>query len=113
MATNNDPKVKTFYDKFYKKYGIYPKEHEVEGYSAIYIIADAMKRAKLTGNLDADRAALREALGKTDMETVFGKVKFANWKGPLGDEYKRVPRGQLAAELVTAVERRFAERRHG
>jgi branched-chain amino acid transport system substrate-binding protein len=83
----NDPKVKAFSDKFYKQHGIYPKEHEVEGYSAIYIIADAMKRAKLTGNLDADRAAIRDALTKTDMQTVFGKVKFANWKGPLGDEY--------------------------
>lgn len=83
----NDPKVKAFYDKFYKKYDIYPKEHEVEGYSAIYIIADAMKRAKLTGNLDADRDAIRQALLKTDMTTVFGKVKFGNWAGPLGDPY--------------------------
>jgi branched-chain amino acid transport system substrate-binding protein len=83
----NDPKVKAFYDKFYKKYDIYPKEHEVEGYSAIYIIADAMKRAKLTGNLEADRDAIRQALLKTDMTTVFGKVKFGNWAGPLGDPY--------------------------
>ncbi len=83
----NDPKVKAFCEKFSKKYGIHPKEHEVEGYSAIYIIADAMKRAKLTGNLDADRDAIRNALLKTDMTTVFGKVKFGNWVGPLGDQY--------------------------
>jgi branched-chain amino acid transport system substrate-binding protein len=83
----NDPEVKAFYEKFDKKYGIHPKEHEVEGYAAIYIIADAMKRAKLTGNVDADRAAIRESLLKTDMKTVFGKVKFGNYKGPLGDEY--------------------------
>jgi branched-chain amino acid transport system substrate-binding protein len=83
----NDPKVKAFYDKFYKQYNIYPKEHEVEGYSAIYIIADAMKRAKLTGNLETDRDAIRQALLKTDMATVFGKVKFGNWAGPLGDPY--------------------------
>ncbi len=83
----NDPKVKAFYDKFYSKFKIYPKEHEVEGYSAIYIIADAFKRAKLTGNLEADRDAIRQALMTTDMETVFGKVKFGNWNGPLGDHY--------------------------
>jgi branched-chain amino acid transport system substrate-binding protein len=83
----NDPKVKEFYAKFEKAYGIHPKEHEVEGYSAIYIIADAMRRAKLTGNLDADREAIRQALLKTDMTTVFGKVKFGNWNGPLGDAY--------------------------
>lgn len=83
----NDPKTKAFYDKFHKKYGIYPKEHEVEGYAAIYIIADAMKRAKLTGDVAKDRDAIRQALLQTDMETVFGKVKFGNYKGPLGDPY--------------------------
>jgi branched-chain amino acid transport system substrate-binding protein len=83
----NDPEVKAFYEKFNTKYGIYPKEHEVEGYAAIYIIADAMKRAKLTGDVAADRDAIRQALLKTDMTTVFGKVKFGNYKGPLGDEY--------------------------
>lgn len=83
----NDPKVKAFYEKFHKQFGIWPHEHEVEGYSAIYIIADALKRAKLTGNLDADRDAIRKALLATDMTTVFGKVKFGNWAGPLGDMY--------------------------
>jgi branched-chain amino acid transport system substrate-binding protein len=34
-----------------------------------------------------DREAIREALLKTDMTTVFGKVKFGNWEGPLGDKY--------------------------
>jgi branched-chain amino acid transport system substrate-binding protein len=83
----NDAKTKTFYQAFEKKYGIHPKEHEVEGYAAIYIIADALKRAKLTGRLEADREAIRQALLKTDMTTVFGKVKFGNWAGPLGDKY--------------------------
>jgi branched-chain amino acid transport system substrate-binding protein len=83
----NDPEVKAFYEKFNKKYAIYPKEHEVEGYAAIYIIADAMRRAKLTGNVERDRDAIRQALLGTDMTTVFGKVKFGSYKGPLGDEY--------------------------
>jgi branched-chain amino acid transport system substrate-binding protein len=83
----NDPKTKAFYEKFHAKYNIWPHEHEVEGYSAIYILADAIKRAKLTGNLDADRDAIRKALLATDMTTVFGKVKFGNWTGPMGDAY--------------------------
>ncbi len=83
----NDPKVKAFYEKFHSKFGIWPHEHEVEGYSAIFIIADALKRAKLGGSLDADRDAIRKALLATDMTTVFGKVKFGNWAGPLGDAY--------------------------
>lgn len=83
----NDPTTKAFYEKFEKKYGFRPKEHEVEGYAVIYIIADALKRAKLTGNLEQDREAIRQSLLKTDMTTVFGKVKFGNWAGPLGDKY--------------------------
>ncbi|HET9598202.1 MAG TPA: ABC transporter substrate-binding protein [Anaeromyxobacteraceae bacterium] len=83
----NDADTKAFYEKFVKRYGIQPKEHEVEGYAAIYIIADALKRAKLTGDLAKDRDAVREALLATDMKTVFGKVKFGNYKGPLGDAY--------------------------
>ncbi len=86
-GNTNDPKVKAFYDKFHGKYGIWPHEHEVEGYAAIYILADALKRAKLGGTLEADRDAIRRALLATDMTTVFGKVKFGNWSGPLGDAY--------------------------
>src|SRR6267142_7099258 len=83
----NDPAVREFYKKFHDKYGIWPKEHEVEGYAIVYVIADAMRRAQLTGNVDADREAIRQALLKTDMTTVFGKLKFGNWAGPLGDPY--------------------------
>ncbi len=83
----NDPAVKEFYKKFHDKYAIWPKEHEVEGYAIVYVIADALRRSSLTGNLDADREAIRQSLLKTDMTTVFGKVKFGNWAGPLGDKY--------------------------
>ena len=83
----NDPKTKAFYQKFEKKYGFHPKEHEVEGYAVIYIIADALKKVKFTDNLEKDRDLIRQALLKTDMTTVFGKVKFGNWTGPIGDKY--------------------------
>jgi branched-chain amino acid transport system substrate-binding protein len=86
-GNTNDPKVKAFYDKFHARFGIWPHEHEVEGYSAIYIIADALKRAKLTGDLEKDRDAIRQALLATDMTTVFGKVKFGSFVGPLGDQF--------------------------
>jgi branched-chain amino acid transport system substrate-binding protein len=83
----NDPRTKAFYEKFHSRFGIWPHEHEVEGYSGIYIIADALRRAKLTGNLDADRDEVRKALLATEMTTVFGKVKFGNWTGPTGDPF--------------------------
>ena len=83
----NDPKTKAFYEKFHSRYGIWPKEHEVEGYAAIQIIADALRRAKLTGDVARDRDAVRQALPATDTTTVFGKVKFGNWTGPTGDPF--------------------------
>jgi branched-chain amino acid transport system substrate-binding protein len=83
----NEASTKEFYGKFKAKFGFLPKEHEVEGYAAIFIIADALKRAKLSGNIDADREAVRQSLLQTDMTTVFGKIKFGNWEGPLGDKY--------------------------
>jgi branched-chain amino acid transport system substrate-binding protein len=86
-GNTNDPKVKAFYEKFHSRYGIWPHEHEVEGYSVIYVIADALKRARLTGDLDKDRDAVRQALLATDLTTVFGKTKFGSWTGPLGDTY--------------------------
>jgi branched-chain amino acid transport system substrate-binding protein len=83
----NDAEVRAFYEKFNKRYGFYPEELEVEGYAAIYIVADALKRAKLTGNLARDRDAVRQALLGTDMTTIFGRVKFGSYTGPLGDAY--------------------------
>ncbi len=74
-----------FYKNFKDKYSFQPTSTRWKGYAAIYMIADALKRAKLTGNLEADRDAVRQALLQTDMTTVFGKVKFGNWAGPLGD----------------------------
>ena len=86
-GNKNNAATKAFYKKFQEKYKIYPHEHETEGYAVIYVIADALKRAKLTGNLEADRAAIKEALLKTDIETVFGKTKFGNWTGPTGEPF--------------------------
>ena len=114
----NDPKTKAFYDKFHARYGIWPHEHEVEGYSGIYIIADALKRSKLTGNLEADRAEVRRQLAATDMTTVFGKVKFGNWTGPVGDNYTNQnvysPEHSVMAQwksgqLLNVWPKRFAE----
>lgn len=72
----HDPAVKAFMQKFMERFGKYPKEHEAEGYAAIYVMADALKRAKTL-----TREAIRDALAKTDMMTTFGKVKFENFDG--------------------------------
>lgn len=65
-----------FYNNFTKAYGNEPGEHEIEGYTAIYVLADALGRTK---NLDRD--SVRDALAATDMKTIFGPVKFEDFDG--------------------------------
>ena len=68
------PGAKQYYDKFLKKYGSPTEYHGAEAYAAIYVLADALKRAKtLTPE------GVREALTKTDMMTAFGPVKFVSY----------------------------------
>lgn len=78
-----DDQWQAFHDKFTEAQGHEPGEHEVEGYSAIYILADAMERAETL-----DREGIFEALHETDMDTIFGEVKFEDFDG-----YKNQNRG--------------------
>jgi branched-chain amino acid transport system substrate-binding protein len=71
-----DPKVQELSEKFFKRFGHYPKEHEAEGYSAVYVMADALRRAK-----SLSRADIHDALLATDMQTPFGPVKFETFEG--------------------------------
>jgi len=72
----NDEKVKALTEKFYKRFGHYPKEHEAEGYAAVYVVTDALRRAK-----SLSRADIRDALAATSLQTTFGPVKFENFEG--------------------------------
>jgi branched-chain amino acid transport system substrate-binding protein len=71
-----DPKVQALAEKFYKRFGHYPKEHEAEGYAAVYVMADALRRAKSISRVD-----IHDALATTDMQTNFGPVKFETFEG--------------------------------
>jgi len=65
------PGAKAYYDKFVATYGSPTEYHGAEAYAAMYVIADALKRAtSLTPR------GVRDALAATDMMTVFGPVKF-------------------------------------
>jgi branched-chain amino acid transport system substrate-binding protein len=68
------PGAKQYYDKYVKKYKTPTEYHGAEAYSAVYVMADALKRAK-----ELTPAAVREALTKTDMMTAFGPVKFTSY----------------------------------
>ncbi len=68
------PGAKEYYNKFVKKYKSPTEYHGAEAYAALYVIADALKRAKTLTPED-----VRDALAKTDMMTAFGPVKFISY----------------------------------
>jgi branched-chain amino acid transport system substrate-binding protein len=65
------PGAQEYFDKYLAKFGTPTEYHGAEAYASIYVVADALKRAK-----EPTPAAVREALVATDTMTVFGPVKF-------------------------------------
>ena len=74
--TNPTPVNKAFVAAYVKKYNAEPNQFAAQGYDALYIAATALKDVKLTGDLNADREALKNALPKTAIEGVTGPFKF-------------------------------------
>ncbi len=68
------PGAKEYFDKFKKKYGSETEYHGAEAYATMYVVADALKRAK-----SPTPQAVRDALTTTDMQTAFGPVKFVSY----------------------------------
>jgi branched-chain amino acid transport system substrate-binding protein len=68
------PGAKAYFDNFKKKYGSETEYHGAEAYAAMYVVADALKRAKSITPKD-----VRDALTTTDMKTAFGPVKFISY----------------------------------
>jgi branched-chain amino acid transport system substrate-binding protein len=68
------PGAKEYFNNFRKKYGSETEYHGAEAYAAMYVVADALKRAKSITPKD-----VRDALAATDMKTAFGPVKFVSY----------------------------------
>ena len=68
--------AKEYGEKYKKLYGDYPSYHGAEAYSALYIVKDALERAK-----SMDQENIRAALKATAMETAFGPIKFEDKSG--------------------------------
>ena len=68
------PGAKEYFNKFQKKYGSETEYHGAEAYAAMYVVADALTRAKSITPKD-----VRDALATTDMKTAFGPVKFVSY----------------------------------
>ncbi|HEX8962285.1 MAG TPA: ABC transporter substrate-binding protein, partial [Rhodocyclaceae bacterium] len=74
--TNPAPVNVHFVAAYKQKYGSDPNQFSAQAYDAMYIAADALKNVKLTGNLEADRTALRDALPKVAISGATGPFKF-------------------------------------
>jgi branched-chain amino acid transport system substrate-binding protein len=72
------PMVQAFVKSYKTKYGAEPDALAALGYDATNIMLDAIQRA---GKTDGD--AIRDALTKTDLQTVTGKVKFDGDRNPV------------------------------
>lgn len=74
IPTLPNPGAKEYYANYKKMYGKDTEYHGAEAYSAMYVIADVLKRAKSFSPED-----IRQALAATDMMTAFGRVKFISY----------------------------------
>jgi len=69
------PGAGKFFETFSKKFNLAPTYHGAEAYSAAYVCRDVLERTKSLSKED-----LIKALSETNMMTIFGPVKFVNYK---------------------------------
>ena len=67
---------KRFIAAYQKVHSALPDQFAAQAYDAMYIVAQALRKVKLTGKLDADRAALRDALPAVQFTGATGAFKF-------------------------------------
>jgi branched-chain amino acid transport system substrate-binding protein len=70
------PENKRFISAFQKVHNGLPDQFAAQAYDAMHIVAQALKKTTLTGKLDADRTALRNALPSTQFTGATGPFKF-------------------------------------
>ncbi|QDD65238.1 ABC transporter substrate-binding protein [Herbaspirillum seropedicae] len=75
-AENQTPANKAFITAYKAKFGADPDQFAAQAYDAMYIVADALKNVKLSGNLAKDRDALRAALPAVKIDGATGKFAF-------------------------------------
>jgi branched-chain amino acid transport system substrate-binding protein len=79
-------KTKEFIDAYKAAYGYTPDDVAALSYDAINLLLKAIQEAGLTGNLEKDREAVKDALGKiSDYEGVTGKMTFTPDGDPIKD----------------------------
>jgi len=82
--TNPAPANKAFVAAYQKKFNAEPNQFSAQAYDALYIVAAALKDVKLTGDLNADREAIKNALPKASINGATGPFKFRQAKAKDG-----------------------------
>lgn len=82
--TNPAPANKAFVAAYVKKFNVEPNQFAAQGYDALHIAAAALKDIKLTGDVAADREALKAALPKASISGATGPFKFRPAKTKTG-----------------------------
>jgi branched-chain amino acid transport system substrate-binding protein len=94
-ASNATPENTKFIKAYTDKYKDAPDQFAAQAYDAMYIVADALKKTKLTGVLAADRAALRDALPTVKITGATGAFAFRQVKDkdgkPAGYDAQQLP----------------------
>lgn len=72
---------KRFMTAYQKAHGSLPDQFAAQAYDAMYIVAQALKKIKITGKLEADRKALRDALPAIQWTGATGPFKFRQVAG--------------------------------
>ncbi|WDZ94542.1 ABC transporter substrate-binding protein [Herbaspirillum sp. WKF16] len=75
-SENLTPANKAFIAAFKTKFGSEPDQFAAQAYDALYIMAEALKTVKLSGNLAKDRDAIRAALPAVKIDGATGKFAF-------------------------------------
>ena len=85
-AENQTPTNKAFIAAYKAKFNTDADQFAAQAYDALYIVADALKKTKLTGALDKDRQALHEALPSVKRDGATGRFAFRRAVGKDGKE---------------------------
>jgi len=75
-SADKSPANVAFMAAYEKKYKKSANQFAAQGYDALYTVAEALKKLKLTGNIETDRQALQTELPKVQLTGATGKFKF-------------------------------------
>ena len=74
--TNPAPANKAFVAAYVKKYNAEPNQFAAQAFDALHVAAAALQEVKLSGDIAADREALKNALPKATINGATGPFKF-------------------------------------